>query len=109
MRKIANILGLIMVLISCEKTPVPEYRDELLSQVSGKYQLVEFLWEGDPIDINNDGEKTCDLLKEFRQWGGFEDNWYRLQERFGRMEVVYSLLIILTIKGFILRIKKSNL
>lgn len=72
-----SIIGAhLLVLISCEKTPVPEYRDELLSQVSGKYQLVEFLWEGDPIDINNDGEKTCDLLKEFRQWGGFEDNWY---------------------------------
>ena len=74
MRRIALLLGLIIALISCEKTPVPEYKDELLSQISGKYQLVEFLWKGDPIDINNDGEKTCDLLKEFRQWGGFEDN-----------------------------------
>ncbi len=105
-----SIIGAhLLVLISCEKTPVPEYRDELLSQVSGKYQLVEFQSSANGAALRITGiytppQKTLLIIKDV-----FTPDYQlfkrRGQESFGRQDVVYSLLILLIIKEFILRIK----
>ena len=38
-------------------------------KIRGRYELVSAVWEGDPIDLNDDGVATNDYLEEFGGYG----------------------------------------
>ena len=38
-------------------------------KIRGRYELVSAVWEGDPIDLNDDGVATTDYLEEFDVYG----------------------------------------
>lgn len=58
----------LLLVCSCEKINNPSANKVLLDEIVGEYCLIDINWSGNPIDINNDGEKATHILPEFLKW-----------------------------------------
>ena len=54
-----------ILLVSCEKDNWRSELEKSTDQIRGKYECVSMQYEGNPIDLNNDGLCSVDLKDEF--------------------------------------------
>ena len=63
-RKQYMLLAVMVVLFcSCNKGRLKSV-EETAERIEGMYDLVAIAWEGEPLDVNNDGEASKDLFAE---------------------------------------------
>ena len=57
-------------MLSCsEDIWIEDLTEMKKDKIRGRYELVSAVWEGDPIDLNDDGVATTDYLEEFDVYG----------------------------------------
>ena len=59
-------ISILLSLVSCEKKPwlEDEYK-KVADQINGVYAIYDARWEGEPVDLNNDGKASTDFMQEF--------------------------------------------
>lgn len=68
MKTVYILLASLLLVCSCGKINNPSTNEVLLSDIEGEYCLIDIKWSGNPIDINNDGEKATHILPDFLKW-----------------------------------------
>lgn len=63
LKPFATVLILVGLCCSCKKDRLGLV-EETAERIEGTYDLVAIVWEGEPLDVNNDGEASKDLFAE---------------------------------------------
>ena len=70
MKKILYMALCASCLLSCsEDIWIEDLMEMEKDKIRGRYELVAAVWEGDPIDLNDDDVATNDYLEEFGGYG----------------------------------------
>lgn len=70
MKKILYMALCAICVLSCsEDIWIEDLKEMEKDKIRGRYELVSAVWEGDPIDLNDDGVATNDYLEEFGAYG----------------------------------------
>lgn len=62
-RRVALIVTSLFIL-SCDKEQVSFLSYDVFSQIEGSYEVKSIVWDGNPIDLNNDNKASNDLYGE---------------------------------------------
>ncbi len=91
--KLSILLGMAVFFFSCKKE---DPREAILERMSGRYCLMDVVWEGESFDFNGDG-KISDLMDEIKTTSGyvFVENTLKLSLNYnpGLYSSVFSVSI----------------
>ena len=91
---------LCLTVLSCSKEKESRLINEWNLSINGRYAISSLEWDGDGIDLNNDGVASSDLIEEYRHFR----NWQELSFSACKVKLIeeighyYSLTIKLPIQ-----------